>query len=235
MSQSSGSVYWTATCAPPALPPLEGEIEVDVAIIGGGIVGVSAARFCKDRGMTVAVIEAMRVGQGVSGRATAKVTSQHGIAYQRLVDKFDEDRARLYAEAQEDGLRRIRELARVHGIDGDIEDRPGFVYTRDEAEVATIEREVEVAKRLGLPASFSRDTGLPFDVLAAMRWENQAQFHPVKYIAGLAATIPGEGSYVFENSRVIDWDPTRAATARGTVKARHVVMATNLPLGQVGL
>jgi Rieske Fe-S protein len=68
-----------------------------------------------------------------------------------------------------------------------------------------------------------------------MRWENQAQFHPVKYVAGLAATIPGDGSHIFEGSRAVDWEPTRVVTDHGTVRARHVVMATHLPLGQVGM
>ena len=228
-------IYWEDTYAPPSFPALAGDIEVDVAVIGGGVVGISAARFLKDQGMTVAVVEARRVGQGVSGKATAKVTSQHGITYQTLEEKFGEERARIYADAQEAGLRKIIELAGTHGFDADIEEMPAFVYTRDERHVGEIEKEVEVARRLGLPASITTDTGLPFEVRSAMRWDNQAQFHPIKYVAGLAGTIPGDGSHVFENSRVVDWDPDRIATDNGTVRARHVVMATNLPLGQVGM
>ena len=228
-------IYWEETYAAPSFPALNGDIEVDVAVIGGGIVGISAARFLKDAGMTVAVVEARQVGQGVTGKATAKVTSQHGITYQTLEQKFGEERARIYADAQEAGLRKIIELAGTHGIDGDIEPMPAFVYTRDERHVSDIEKEVEVARRLGLPATLTTDTGLPFEVRAAMRWDNQAQFHPIKYVAGLAGTIPGGGCHVFENSRVIDWDSQRIATDRGTVRARHVVMATNLPLGQVGM
>lgn len=235
MAEQRSRVYWTDTCSPPQFPQLSGDLDVDVAIIGAGIVGVSAARFLKDQGMTVALVDARRVGQGVSGKATAKVTSQHGLTYHTLDKKFGEDRARLYAEAQETGLRRIIELPRIHGFDADIEAKPAFVYTRDERHVADIEEEVKVARRLGLPASLTRDTGLPFDVVAAMRWDNQAQFHPVKYVSGLANTIPGDGCHVFENSRVTDWDPRRIATEQGSVRARHVVMATNLPLGQVGL
>ncbi|HEU4809964.1 MAG TPA: FAD-dependent oxidoreductase [Sphingomicrobium sp.] len=231
----SNRIYWEQTASSKAFPTLDGDVEVDVAIIGGGIVGVSAARFLKDDGLTVAVVEARRVGQGVSGKATSKVTSQHGIKYRKLADKFGEDKARLYAEAQETGLRRIVELAQTHGFDADIERMPAFTYTRDEKHVEEIEKEVEIAKRLGLPASLTRDTGLPFDVLAAMRWDDQAQFHPIKYVAGLAATIPGDGSHVFENSRVTDWDTKCVKTGGGTVRARHVVMATNLPLGQTGM
>ena len=228
--------YWNETAEVPSFPRLSGDIDVDVAIIGGGIVGISAARLLKDDGLRVAVIEARRVGQQVTGKSTAKMSSQHGIHYQTMVQKFDEERARLYAEAQETGIRRISELAARYGIDADIEPMPAYVYTQDESYVSQIEKEVEVAQRLGLPAHLVRgEIGLPFEVLAAMRWDNQAQFHPVKYVAGLAATIPGDGSHVFEGSRAVDYEPTRVVTDTGTVTARHVVMATHLPLGQVGM
>jgi len=228
--------YWNETAQVPSFPRLAGDLSVDVAIIGGGIVGITTARLLKDRGLTVAVIEARRVGQQVTGKSTAKMSSQHGILYQTLEKKFGEDRARLYADAQETGIRRISELAAQYGIEADIEPMPAFVWTEDESYVSQLDKEVEIARRLGLPAHFVRgDIGLPFNVLAAMRWDDQAQFHPVKYVAGLAATIPGEGSHVFEGSRAIDYEPTRVVTESGTVTARHVVMATHLPLGQVGM
>ena len=234
--QKQNPIYWIDTYPSPPFPQLSGEIEVDVAIVGGGMVGVAAARLLKDAGMKVSVLEARRVGQGVSGKATAKVTSQHGgTKYQTLAEKFGENGAQIYAHAQESGIMLIRDLAAKFGIDCDLEEKAAFVYTTEEKEVATIEREVELAKRLGLPAHLTLDTGLPFDVKAAMRWDHQYQFHPVKFIGELAATIPGEGSHVFENSRVTDWDTDRVETAQGTVKAKHVLMATNLPLGQIGL
>ncbi|MEA3033262.1 MAG: hypothetical protein QOH86_1278 [Sphingomonadales bacterium] len=228
--------YWNATAGEgPTFTALAGDLEVDVAIIGGGIVGVTAARLLKDRGQTVALVEARRVGRQVTGRSTAKMSSQHGILYQTLVGKFGEDKARLYAEAQEAGIARIKALAAQYGIDADIESKPAYVYTLDESRVEDLEKEVEVARRLGLPASLTRDTGLPFGVLQAMRWDGQAQFHPTRYVAGLAATLPGDGCHVFERSRAIDYEPDRVVTDGGTVKARHVVMATNIPLGQVGM
>ncbi len=228
--------YWNDTAQVPSFPRLSADLTVDVAIVGGGIVGVTAARLLKDRGLSVAVIEARRIGRQVTGKSTAKMSSQHGILYKTLERKFGEDKARLYAEAQETGIRRISELAAKWGIEADIEPMPAYVWTEEESYVWQHEEEGEVAKRLGLPASLARgDIGLPFPVLAAMRWENQAQFHPVKYVAGLAATIPGDGSHVFENSRAVDYEPTKVATEGGTVKARHVVMATHLPLGQIGM
>ena len=227
--------YWNATAPARPFPRLAGDIEADVAVIGGGIVGVTTARMLKDRGLRVALVEARGIGEEVTGKSTAKITSQHNITLTIVEKKFGEKGARLYAEANEAGVGAIRRLAREHRIDCNLEGKPAFAYTNDEAEVGRIEAEVEAARRFGLPAALTRDTGLPFPVLAAMRWDDQAQFHPVKYVKGLAATLPGDGCQVFEGSRVIDWDPRRIATGQGSVLARHVVMATHLPLGQTGL
>jgi glycine/D-amino acid oxidase-like deaminating enzyme/nitrite reductase/ring-hydroxylating ferredoxin subunit len=233
MNSPSGA-YWIATAETPAFPALAGDVSVDVAIVGGGIVGTIAARLLKDEGFSVALVEAARVGQGVTGKSTAKITSQHNLVYTRLRSKFGTPGARTYAEANEAGLRRILALASQHGVDADIETKPAYTYTLLDSHAGEIEAEVELAREIGLPASATTDIGLPFTVRAAMRWDDQAQFHPVKFAAGLATTIPGDGCHVFEHSRVVDWDSDRVATAAGSVKARHVVMATHLPLGQIG-
>lgn len=228
------SSYWNATALAPTFPKLSGDLTVDVAIVGGGIVGITTARLLKDMGQSVAVIEARQVGRQVTGKSTAKISSQHRMIYQTLEREFGEARARLYAEAQEAGVRKIQSLAAHYNIDCDIEPKSAFTFTREQEFVPQIEKEVEVAQRLGLPASLVIKTDLPFDVLAAIRFDNQAQFHPTKYVAGLAATLPGEGCHLFEDSRVVDYSPNHVVTEEGSVNARHVVMATHLPLGQVG-
>lgn len=232
--QTDARSYWNATAPESSFPQLIGDVDVDIAIVGGGIVGVTTARFLKDKGLRVAVVEARQVGRQVTGKSTAKVTSQHKTKYQTLEQKFGEEKARLYAEAQETGLRRIQELVAQYNIDCDLEPKAAYVYTCDEGHVEEIENEFKIASRLGLPARLTQETGLPFKVEAALRFDNQAQFHPTKYVVGLAGTIPGDGSHVFEQSRVVDWEPTKVVTDQGVVHARHVVMGTHLPLGQVG-
>lgn len=229
-----GGTYWSATAQEAEFPRLSGDLRADVAVVGGGIVGITTARLLKDAGLTVVVLEARRVGGQVTGKSTAKVTSQHGLIHQSLEKKFGEDSARLYGEAQEAGIRTIRELVQKHGVDCDLEDKAAYAYTVEKKSVSEIEKEVEVARRLGLPASSTRETGLPFDVLAAVRFDGQAQFHPIKYVARLARTIPGEGSHVFEGTRSVDWEPNRVVTDQGVITADYVVMATHLPLGQIG-
>jgi glycine/D-amino acid oxidase-like deaminating enzyme/nitrite reductase/ring-hydroxylating ferredoxin subunit len=226
--------YWALTAGNSGFPQLAVEITVDVAVIGGGIVGITTARALKDLGYTVAVIEALRVGRQVTGQSTAKVTSQHKIIYHSLQSKFGKRLAGLYAEAQQTALRKIEHFITAHQIDCDYEKKPAYVYTCSEKHVGAIENEAKAAKECGLPASLVRETGLPFDVRAALRFDNQAQFHPIKYVVGLAQTIPGDGCHVYENSRAVDWQPTKVSTSAGSVSARRVVMATHLPLGQVG-
>src|SRR3954468_6603036 len=121
--------YWNATAPRSAFPALSGEIEVDVAIVGGGIVGATAAYLLKERGLKVALVEARRIGEEVTGKSTAKITSQHNIAYTTIKRKFGEDGAKLYAEANEAGLETIRILAGRHRIDCNLEAKPAFTYT----------------------------------------------------------------------------------------------------------
>jgi glycine/D-amino acid oxidase-like deaminating enzyme len=161
----------------------------------------------------------------VTGKSTAKVTSQHRLIYRTLKAKFGEPRARLYAETQEAGVRKIKSLVTQYAIDSELEPKAAYVYTCDESYLGRIEEEVEIAQAFGLPASFTRKTRLPFDVRGAIRFDDQAQFHPTKYVAGLAETIPGEGCHVFEQSRVVDWDPRHVVTNDGSIAAKAVVMA----------
>ena len=226
--------YWNATAPGEAFPSFAGELHVDLAIIGGGIVGITAARAAKDLGLTAAVVEARRVGRQASGRSTAKLTSQHGLVYHALIGSFGEERARLYARAQEDGIRQIRQYSEQYGIDCDLEPKSAYAYTCDPSCLDKIEREVGAAQRLGLPARLVQQADLPFQTLAAVCFDDQMQFHPTRYVAGLARSIPGDGSFVFEHSRAVDWQPDRVVTDQGMILARHVAMATHLPLGQVG-
>jgi len=226
--------YWDDTAGIAEFPRLDTTISVDVAIIGGGIVGVSTGRFLKDMGRTVAVIEARRVGRQVTGKSTAKVTSQHHLIYQTLEGKFGEAHARQYADAQQFGVDSIRNFSSRHQLDCDWEDKPAFVYACDDRQAGMLDKEAGVTKRLGLPSRLVGNPGLPFSVSCALRYDSQAQFHPIKYVAGLAKTIPGEGCHVFEESRAVDWNPTQVSTDGGTVNARCVVMATHLPLGIIG-
>lgn len=232
--------YWIASLneTAPAFDALPGDIEVDVAIIGGGMVGMmTAERLIRD-GRQVAVLEAGRVGRQVTGHSTAKITSQHNLIYHDMVKKFGQDTACAYAEANEAGIRDIETAIETYGLDCDFSYKAAYVVSRLSDDIAKIREEAKTALELGLPVSFGRAAPLPFPVAAAMKFNRQAQFHPCKFIAGLAEALAARGCRVYEQTRVHNvehGDPCLVHTGHGVVTVKDVVMATHMPLGKTGM
>jgi glycine/D-amino acid oxidase-like deaminating enzyme/nitrite reductase/ring-hydroxylating ferredoxin subunit len=225
--------YWMATASETSFAPYEGgDLRVEVAVIGGGITGLTTALLLKQAGVSVAVIEAGRVACGVTGSTTAKVTSLHGLTYAKLASTFGQEGARVYGEANQAGLELIARLVEQLGLDCDFERLPAFTYTEDPLRVSAIEEEVEAARQAGLPASFSSQIGLPFPVQGAVRVDDQAQFHPRRFCLGLAEAIVAGGGQVFERTRAVNVRPGAPCTVHtehGRLRAEHVVVATHLP------
>ncbi|MGH2754628.1 MAG: FAD-dependent oxidoreductase [Actinomycetota bacterium] len=232
------SSLWLETSPPPAFEQLPGDLEVDVVVIGAGIAGLTTAYLLKAAGKKVAVLEARRVCGGVTGHTTAKVTSQHGLIYADLVKRVGEEGASIYARSNEAALRFIVDLVERSGIGCDLEPQQAYTYTEDPQELDPIKEEVQIAESLGLPATYVTETDLPYDVVGAVRFDGQAQFHPVKYLTHLARSIPGDGSHIFEDTRVTDLeegDVAAVGTEHGRVRAGAVVVATNMPIFDRGL
>ncbi|MFN2593656.1 MAG: FAD-dependent oxidoreductase [Actinomycetota bacterium] len=230
--------YWVDTTSPPEYPRLSGEVEVDVAIVGAGIVGLTAARLLKEAGRSVAVVEMDRICRGVTGYTTAKVTSGHSLIYQKLEQKHGPETAGAYARANQSALEQIAQWIATDPIDCDFERRANYVYSETSDELASIQKEVDAAGRAGLDVSFESELDLPFEVAGAVRLENQAQFHPRKYLEHFAKNIPGDGNHLFENSRVTslrEGSPCEVSTADGRILAEHVIIATHYPFWDRGL
>jgi glycine/D-amino acid oxidase-like deaminating enzyme len=153
--------FWIDTTPRTNYPAMPGNTSVDVAVLGGGITGLTAAVLLKRLGKTVAVIEARRIAEGVTGHTTAKVTSQHKLIYDTLIEKHGEQKARLYAEANEAAIDRIEAFVNEKSIDCDFGRLPAYVYTEEEDVLSQLEAEVAAAQRMGLPASFVREAPLP--------------------------------------------------------------------------
>jgi glycine/D-amino acid oxidase-like deaminating enzyme/nitrite reductase/ring-hydroxylating ferredoxin subunit len=231
--EGKNTSLWVDTAPETDYPVLRAGLHADVAVLGGGIAGLTTALLLKREGARVAVVEAGRVGAGVTAYTTAKVTSLHGIQYQSVESSFGEDGARAYAQANEAGLERVAELIDELGIDCDWRRKPAYTYAEDESDRGKIEDEVEAAVRAGLPATFTTETDLPWPVAAAIRVEDQAEFHPRRYLIALAAEVDGGGSHVFERSRAIavagGKERVRISTTRGELTADQVVVATHFP------
>lgn len=228
---------WIDTTPTTDYPALQGGAFADVAVIGGGIVGLTAADLLKRDGKTAVVIESRRIAEQVTGHTTAKVTSLHGLIYAHLIKSLGEETARLYGQSNQAAIERIASLVTEKGIDCDFERKAAYTYSRTRFRLDEVEAEVEAAVKLGLPARLERETTLPYAIAGAVCFDNQAQFHPRKYLLALAQDIPGGGSAIYENTRALDVEegnPCRVITDRGTVTARDVIVATNLPITNRG-
>jgi glycine/D-amino acid oxidase-like deaminating enzyme/nitrite reductase/ring-hydroxylating ferredoxin subunit len=229
---------WVATAGVTAYPSLDSDIEVDVAVVGGGIAGLTAALALKRAGQTVAVLEAARIGTGVTGHTTGKVTSLHRLVYTELADRHGPDVAGTYGQANQAAIEHIARVVAQEGIDCDFRRVSNYTYAESDDALARVRDEAALAARLGLPSVFTSDVPLPFPVRGAVRFDNQVQLHAVKYLQGLARAVDGGGSQVLEDSRVTsvrDGVPGVVETGSGTVRAREVIIATNVPVGDAGL
>lgn len=226
---------WLATAETTAYPRLEGEIEADVVVIGGGLVGALTADRLATAGLDVVLLEARRLCGSASGHTTAKATVEHDAIYSHLESRFGPESARLYAEANAAGLDHIERLASAEGVDCDFARVPFFLYATDDEAADQLRHEAEAAQRAGVPARYATHVPSAISVTGAVQVDGQAVFHPVRLVLGLL----GQGKVrVHEHSRVVeidDGEPAIVRTEAGAVRARHCVVATQFPVYDKGL
>ncbi|HEX2121882.1 MAG TPA: FAD-dependent oxidoreductase [Thermoanaerobaculia bacterium] len=217
----------------PRFEPLRGEIDVDVAIIGAGITGLTAALLLAERGRSVAVVEKETVAAGETGNTTAHITAAIDARYHYVRRKYSVDDARLVAEASRASIEMIAGLVAKHSIDCHFRRVPGYLYTEKRKYVAELKSEAAAAREAGLDARWSEDVPLPFEIRGAVVFENQAQFHPGEYLAALASLVVAAGGKIYERTPATDvkeGSPCVVVAESGLVRARSVFMATNVPI-----
>ena len=225
--------YWLASTTRTSYPALDRDVKVDVAVAGGGMTGITAAYMLKKAGLKVAVVEAGRIIQGTTGHTTGKITSQHSLIYNRTKNYMGSERAKQYADANESAIRTIHGLVKSEGIDCDFNWEPAYIFTLTDSYIQKIADEASTAESLGIKAAYTESIPLPFKVKGAVRFDDQARFHPRKYLLALAGKIEGNGSYIFENTRVVDMkegSPCTLITSGGRkVTADYAILATHFP------
>lgn len=220
-------------------PSLAADRTCEVAVIGGGIVGVATAYQLALGGAKVILLEARRIGSGVTGNSSAKLSALQGGVYSRQFEDFGADVARQYADLNLGGIALIDEVARAHDIDCSFVRRSAFDFTELSTNVPKLEAEHEAAAQAGLVTRLEDSTDLPFKVAGALELEAQAQIDPVAWVRGVAGLLPEMGSAVFEDTRVTAVDNGRGcriSTDTGfSLTAERVVLATHAPILDRGL
>jgi glycine/D-amino acid oxidase-like deaminating enzyme/nitrite reductase/ring-hydroxylating ferredoxin subunit len=227
---------WSTTVEMPAFAPLSEDLEVDVAIVGGGITGLTAAMLLAEAGKKVLVLEARTIGSGVSNRSTVHMTEMVDSWYSDIESDFGKDGARLVAESSRAAIEQVKATASRFGIDCGLTRKSGYLYTEADKDVSDIEKEHEAAKRAGLAVTLAERAPLPFATKRALVYPDQQQVHIARYLAGLARAATEKGARICEWSHVIsveDGEPCVLHLEKGAVvRARQVFCATHTTMNR---
>ena len=212
---------WYENAQMPSFPHLENDLHTDVLIIGGGLAGLLCAFHLKRAGVDCVLIEENRLMGGVSGRTTAKLTSQHGLMYGKLLKKFGEEKAKLYWQANQEALAEFKSLAET--LDFDFAPENSYIYATGDTK--KLEEEMAAYRQLKIPTKWENTLPLPFPVTGALCFEAQAQFHPLKLAACIAKDLP-----IYENTKALSFIDNQVQTPKGVITAEKIIVATHFPL-----
>lgn len=212
---------WPDTAKLPEFPHLDQDAKTDVLIVGGGLAGILCAYMMAQSGIDYLLIEADRICHGVSRNTTAKITSQHGLIYDKLIREFGVNTARMYWKANEAALEQYRKLC--SGISCDFENKDAYVYsTRGEEKLL---KELGALKQIGAAAEYRKTPSLPFPTAGGICFPNQAQFHPLKFAAAIA-----RGLRIYEHTAARAFEGNTVITDYGRIRADHIIIATHFPI-----
>lgn len=214
---------WSESCKFRKREALNKDIKTDVLVIGAGIAGVLTAYMLKQKGRDVVLIDAAEIASGNTKNTTAKITSQHDLIYSKLIVEFGEEKARQYAKANELAIKKYKEIIEDKRIECDFEEKPAYVYSLNEVDV--LKEEVEAAKNLGIDAEFVQEANLPFKINGAVKFNNQAQFNPLKFLKGISNEL-----VIYENTRALEIKENLVVTSGGNITANNIVVATHYPI-----
>ena len=234
MSTTSGvkSTLWIETADVPKYNPLTQDLTVDVCVVGAGIAGLSTAYELAKAGQRVAVVEDGDIGSGETGRTTAHITAALDDRYYNIESMHGEEGARIAAESHQAAIHRAEEISRLENIDCDFLRVDGYLFLAEDHPDKVLEDELEATHRAGITnTEIVERAPLPFwDTEICLKFPGQGQFHPMKYLAGLARSIEREGGHIFTNSHVDEVQDGATPTIKAgkhTITARAVVVATN--------
>jgi glycine/D-amino acid oxidase-like deaminating enzyme/nitrite reductase/ring-hydroxylating ferredoxin subunit len=225
--------YWQEIDLP-EFAKLTEDLSVDVAIVGAGITGITAAYLLSKEGLKVAIIEAGRVLNGTTGHTTAKVTAQHGLIYDELINHFGAEKAKLYYESHTNAIQFVQRTAVEKRFDCDFANEDAYIYAITEQYAEKLETEMAAYKRLGIPGELVQEIPFNINIENALVMRNQARYHPLKFLKGLLTEAVQAGCAVFENTTamdVVDDDEQPQVITRDGYKVacKQLIVASHFP------
>ena len=223
-------VYWQSV--PEAnYPVLRGHQKCDVAIVGGGLVGVTLAWMLTRQGVNTALVEARELGGGAASGCTGKVTAQLEETYTRVFHAQGHEAAQLLCEMSRDAVKGVVALAKGTGTDVGLASQTVRVSALDAEQVPAIEALLRLEQRLGLPVAWETDHGdCPVPSCGAIRLERQALLEPLPYLHALARQAESGGCAIYTRSPATGLEPQRVLTSAGSLSAQLVVLCTGMPI-----
>lgn len=212
---------WIESVSLPRFEKLEGSADTDVLIIGGGITGILCAYFLQEAGVDYILAERKTICSGVTRNTTAKITSQHGLIYAKLIKHEGLEKAAVYLEANQKALQKYRVLCQT--IDCDFEEKTSYVYSLDNK--MKLEEEAEALSLLHFDAQLSEAKELPFPTAGAVAFPDQAQFHPLKFLSQITQNLN-----IYENTFVKEFSENTAVTESGRISFKKIIFATHFPI-----
>lgn len=198
----------------------KGDIKTEVLVVGGGMAGVLCAYMLQKSGVNCVLVEADRILSGVTQNTTAKITAQHGLIYNDIINKYGVENAKMYLKAQQDAVKFYADLCKDMDCDFKIQD--AYVYTTKD--FYKIEREASAYKKIGLKYDFSMTADLPIRTQGVLKIADQAQFNPLKFAFYLAEELT-----IYENTKVIELTDSGVITNKGKIFAKKIIIATHFP------
>lgn len=211
---------WIESEKLPKFGELNGDVKTDVLIIGGGMCGILCAYKLQQAGINYILVEGEQIASGITKNTTAKITSLHGLIYDKIISDLGVEHAKMYLDANENAIKEYIKMG--ENIDCDMEIKPSYTYSLTDK--YKIEKEVEALNKLGVNASFETNTELPFDICGAVKVENQAQFNPIKFISSIESNLN-----IYENTFVNKIENNMAFTDSGKIIAKKIIVATHFP------
>lgn len=237
-TSAGNRLLWPATTRVPDLPRLEHDTTADVCVVGAGIAGLSTAYELALRGHSVVVIDQARLGDGMTGRTTAHFSNAFDDRYFEIEEMHGADVARLVAQSHTAAIEHACKIVRDENIDCDLERLDGWLFMPPGESRAVLDRELEAARRAGVPGiELAARAPLEFETGPALRFPEQMQLHPLKYLAGLVSAIVRANGKIYAQTRAISIEGGAQATIKTehgpSIRAGSVVVATNTPVNNV--